>query len=70
MALILPGDRLMKTRVKQAIYRFHKNEDGIEAIQVVMILAIAAVALIVVRTQWSSIKGWFNEQVSDSVDGW
>jgi|688.fasta_scaffold14056_1 Flp pilus assembly pilin Flp len=67
---MLPGDRLMKTRVKQAIYRFHKNEDGIEAIQVVMILAIAAVALIVVRTQWSSIKGWFNEQVSDSVDGW
>ncbi|MFZ4080695.1 MAG: hypothetical protein ACOYKN_05670 [Pirellula sp.] len=60
----------MKTKITQAIRNFHKDEAGIEAIQVVMILAIAAVALIVVRTQWNSIKLWFNREVGDSVRDW
>jgi len=60
----------MKTKITRAIRNFHKDEAGIEAIQVVMILAIAAVALIVVRTQWNSIKLWFNREVGDSVRDW
>ena len=55
---------------KNAIKKFHSDEAGLEALQVVMILAVAAVALIVVKTKWSSIKTWFNSQMSSATTGW
>lgn len=60
----------MKTKLSSAVRKFHQDEAGIEAIQVVMILAIAAVALIVIKGKWSDIKSWFEQQVGDSTSGW
>jgi Flp pilus assembly pilin Flp len=51
----------MKTRIKNALTKFHNDEAGLEALQVVMILAVAAVALIAVKTQWNSIRTWFKD---------
>ncbi len=50
----------MKTLIeaKAVIKNFHDDEDGLEALQIVMILAIAAVVLIFVKTQWGTIKTW------------
>ena len=46
--------------LKQSIRRFHDNEAGLEALQVVMIVAIAAVCLIIVNNFWEDIRAWFN----------
>lgn len=39
--------------------RIHDDERGLEAIQTVMILAIAAVALILVKSYWQYIAEFF-----------
>ena len=39
---------------------FHEDEEGMETIQVVMIVAIAAVVLIAVKVFWGQIKEWVN----------
>lgn len=49
----------MKSNLKNAACHFHNDEAGLEALQVVMILAVAAVALIAVKTQWESISQWY-----------
>jgi hypothetical protein len=43
----------------RTVREFHNDEAGLEALQVVMILAVAAVALIAVKTQWNNISQWF-----------
>lgn len=53
--------------LKTAVAKFHNDEAGLEALQVVMILAVAAVALIVVKTQWDTIRQWFNDVMGQGV---
>ena len=50
----------MKT-ISEKISKFNNDEAGLEALQVVMILAVAAVALIAVKTQWTTISQWFKD---------
>lgn len=52
------------TEAKAAIVNFHNDEDGLEALQIVMILAIAAVVLIFVKTQWATIKSWAQKLIA------
>ncbi len=56
--------------VRSAVAKFHNDEAGLEAMQVVMILAVAAVALIVVKTQWNLVKSWFDKNSSEAITGW
>lgn len=49
------------------LQKFHSDEAGLEALQVVMILAVAAVALIVVKTQWDVIRKWFVDVMGQGV---
>lgn len=42
-----------------ALKKFHKNEEGMEAIQVAMIIAAGAVIILLIWSQWTTIKGWF-----------
>jgi len=51
----------------RALKKFHKNEDGMEAVQVAMILAFAAVIILLVWSFWGSIKTWFGA-TKDDVD--
>lgn len=52
-------------RLKNSIIGFHRNEAGLEALQVVMILAVAAVCLVAVKAKWPAIKEYFNNNVDD-----
>lgn len=61
---------MKSSKMKNAIRKFHSDEAGLEALQVVMILAIAAVALIAVKTQWTTIKGWYDSVMGDATSGW
>jgi Flp pilus assembly pilin Flp len=48
----------MLSKWKNRLARFHRDEDGIEAIQVVMILAFAAVVLVAAWALWDQISSW------------
>jgi Flp pilus assembly pilin Flp len=55
----------MLSKWKTQLARFHRDEDGIEAIQVVMILAFGAVVLVAAWAFWDKISGW----ASGLIDG-
>lgn len=41
------------------LVKFHRDEEGMEAIQVVAIVALAAIVLVVVKTKlWPKIERW------------
>lgn len=48
-------------------HQLHRDESGMEAIQAVLILAIAAVALLVVKTRWEVIRNWFGDLYDELV---
>jgi len=58
---------MKKLNLKSSLNKFHNDEAGLEALQVVMILAVAAVALIVVKTQWDVVRQWFNDVMGEGV---
>lgn len=46
----------------RSVRAFHEDEEGLEALQVVMIVAIGAVLLLAVIKLWNGvIKPWFTE---------
>ena len=49
--------------------RFHNDERGLEALQVVMIIAVAALVLALVKLFWSDVKNWVTSLVGDIL-GW
>lgn len=59
-------------KMRDSVRSFHRNEAGLEILQVVMILAVAAVALIAVKYKWDDIKEWFNDVMGQAVgeDNW
>lgn len=48
---------------------FHTDEDGMETMQIVMIIAVAAIVLLFVKSQWETISSWASGLVSQ-VTGW
>ena len=53
----------------KALKRFHDDERGLEAMQVVMIIAIAALILALVKLFWSDVKNWVTPLLADII-GW
>ena len=51
--------------VRKALARIHRDEQGIEALQAVMVMAVAAVVLALVKTQWPSVKNYFTTKVTN-----
>ena len=49
-------------RVSNLVRSFHEDEDGIEAVQVVMIVAIAAIILVAMMTVGNKIYGWMEDK--------
>ena len=49
-------------KMRNILATFHHDEDGIEALQVVMIVAIAAIVLIGFMTVGQEIFGWMREK--------
>lgn len=48
--------------------RVDRCERGLEAMQVVMVIAIATVCLIAVRNQWPAIRDWFSELLTIVIE--
>jgi len=55
---------------RTAIKRLHEEEDGMEAIQIVALIAIAAIVLAFLKNvMWPAIGTWFNQKVEEMVSG-
>jgi Flp pilus assembly pilin Flp len=52
---------------RKTLARLHKDEQGIEALQAVLIMAIAAVVLAIVKLKWPAIKEFFNKGVDEAT---
>ena len=55
--------------LKNTLARIHQDERGMETLQTVMLIAVAAIVLLFVKMYWEDIKDWFSELV-DQVLGW
>ncbi len=51
----------MSTKLVNAIRKFHRNEEGLEALQVVMIIAIAAMVMVACATLGQKAVTWMNQ---------
>ena len=49
------------TQIRGRMARFNKNQKGLETLQVVLIIAVAAVILALVVNQWPAIRDWAND---------
>jgi hypothetical protein len=54
--------KLKIPNIPTAIRAFHEDEEGLEALQVVMIIAIAAAILIAVMKLWPHVQEWFSKE--------
>ena len=44
---------------------FHSDEGGIEALQAVLLLAIAAVGMLTIQPAWNSISKWTQNLITE-----
>jgi Flp pilus assembly pilin Flp len=65
----------MTSKLINTIRKFHRDEEGLEALQVVMIIAIAAMVMVACATVGQKTTAWMNQQwtslqgTSISADG-
>jgi Flp pilus assembly pilin Flp len=52
----------MTTKLTNSIRKFHSDEEGLEALQVVMIIAIAAMVMIACATVGKAAVGWMGQK--------
>lgn len=45
--------------------RLHDDEDGLETLQVVCIVAVAAIILAIIKVYWQEIKEWVGIALAD-----
>ncbi len=53
---------MLLERLNKRLAAFHQEEDGLEAVQVVMVVAIAAIVLIAVMTLGQEVFSWLTEK--------
>jgi Flp pilus assembly pilin Flp len=62
---LCPFFRAKELSMKNWLKKFHRDEQGLEALQVVLIVAIAAIILALLKTFWPQIKQWFSDNVTE-----
>ena len=58
----------MSTKLTSVFRKFHNDEEGLEALQVVMIIAIAAVILVAAGTVGQSVVDFTKEKLNALKD--
>ena len=53
------------TQIRARVARFNKNQKGLETLQTVLIIAVAAVILAFVVNQWEGIEMWAEGVITD-----
>jgi hypothetical protein len=55
--------------MSKSLRQVHEDEQGMETLQVVMIIALAAIVLYFVNKYWGNIKTWFDTAVNN-ITNW
>lgn len=55
-------------RIRHKLVGLHRDERGLTSVETVAILTLAAIILIVLRSQWVKIKHWFRDSVHTVVN--
>ena len=58
----------MSTKINSLVRKFHSDEEGLEALQVVMIIAIAAVILVAAGTVGQKVVDFTNTKLTALKD--
>ena len=53
----------LMTLFGSSMRKFHDDEEGMETLQVVMILAISAIVAVFIFTMWDKISAWAKELI-------
>ena len=61
--------KTLANKISVAGKKFDRDQDGMEAMQIVMIIAVAAIVLLFVKGQWSNISSWADGLVNE-ITGW
>jgi hypothetical protein len=51
----------------KSLKKFHNDERGLEALQVVMIIAVAAIVMLLVKNNYDKLKGWMETLVGQII---
>lgn len=49
----------------KSLKKFHQEERGLEALQVVMIIAVAAIVMLLVKNNYETVRDWMEKLVDD-----
>ena len=63
-------DFITKSQLFKRLSRLHQCEEGMKTIEVVALLAVAAMILAVILRFWYIIQNWFVENYFDATDDW
>ena len=55
-------------QIRKRIASFHNNEKGMETLQVVLIIAVAAIILALIVNQWEAIRDWATSAIEAITD--
>ena len=53
-----------------SLKKIHKDEKGMETLQVVAILAVSAIILSVIGVFWKEIKEWYKKNLEGAKKDW
>ena len=54
--------------MRKALRYLHRDERGMEVLQVVMILAVSSIVLLFLKFAWFDIKKWFKDSVNTVLE--
>lgn len=66
---LLENNDLETKDVENLWKAFHEDEEGLEILQVVLIIALAAIIFIVIRSYWTKSKEKSTKAVDEAVKG-
>jgi len=61
--------KTLANKINAAARKFDQDQEGMETMQIVMIIAVAAIVLLFVQGQWNNISGWASGLVGQ-ITGW
>jgi hypothetical protein len=50
--------------------KLHRDEEGLETLQVVLIVGVAALILAALKLFWPALRDWSKKSVEDTEQGW
>jgi hypothetical protein len=50
--------------------KLHRDEEGLETLQVVLIVGVAALILAAIKVFWPQLKQWATDSVNNTEQGW